>query len=96
MAAVAFVVSIWTKKSKIKKIKIPPWSLHLKALFSAHHSPRELSIITLMDFKNSIKNASQESKMAFELLKESKQASLQVGLTNFPLSVLAFRLCQLL
>lgn len=65
-------------------------SLDLKALCSTQHSPHELSIITLMDFKNSIKNASQESKMAFELLKKSKEASLQVRWENHIISLLLF------
>ncbi|CAL8109862.1 unnamed protein product [Orchesella dallaii] len=54
-------------------------NLDLKALYSTHHSPHELSIITLIDFKNSVKNANQESKISFELLKESKKASIQMS-----------------
>ncbi len=77
------------KTRSIYKIWIWP-SLDLKALCSTQHSPHELSIITLMDFKNSIKNASQESKMAFELLKKSKEASLQVWWENHIISLLFF------
>lgn len=85
----SYEIIIYEKTRSIYKNLDRP-SLDLKALCSTQHSPHELSIITLMDFKNSIKNASQESKMAFELLKKSKEASLQVRWENHIISLLLF------
>lgn len=69
---ICFLYFFWNQVSSFNS-----FSLDLKAYSSTQHSPHELSIITLIDFKNREK-LSRKSKISFELFKQLREVHIMV------------------